>query len=281
MGSGHRGEDGTAREPDRRGRTALPAATSVRPDIEVLPDIAVLEPQLGDAVGEMLRTLAERGSAVELIERSDAKLSSADAGWYLDPPELWPAMERWALGQVHGRTLDIGCGAGRHTLALQELDIDVVAIDSSAGAVDVSTQRGARNAICADVHALPDELGRFDTFLLLGFNLGLLGDATTGRRLLHRLAERAEPGAALIGQSAPALAASDDLEAAYQRANAAAGRLPGANRIRLRFRNLATPWFDYLRLSLDELEAVIGSTPWETVAHRSDGESYIVQLRRR
>ena len=40
--------------------------------------------------------------------------------------------------KVPKQVLDVGCGAGRHSLAAQDLGLTVVAIDISPGAVEVS-----------------------------------------------------------------------------------------------------------------------------------------------
>lgn len=62
--------------------------------------------------------------------------------WFFAEPEHWPDAERTVFGHVRGRVLDIGAGAGRHSLEAQRQGLDVVAIDLSPGAVEVCRRRG-------------------------------------------------------------------------------------------------------------------------------------------
>jgi len=53
-----------------------------------------------------------------------------------------PKLEQKALQLSKGKVLDVGCGAGSHSLYLQEKGLYVKAIDISEGAVDVAKLRG-------------------------------------------------------------------------------------------------------------------------------------------
>ena len=61
--------------------------------------------------------------------------------------EEMPALERTAMDLCKGRTLDVGAGAGCHSVVLKERGLDVMAIDISQLSVDVMKERGidARN----------------------------------------------------------------------------------------------------------------------------------------
>ena len=48
----------------------------------------------------------------------------------------------------------------------------------------------------------------------------------------------------------------------YHRRNRARGRMAGQVRIRARYENAATPWFDYLFVSADEMRAILKNTGW-------------------
>ncbi len=76
-----------------------------------------------------------------------------------------PKLEQKALDLAFGKVLDVGCGAGSHSLYLQnEKGLDVKAIDISIGAVEVCKKRGIKNAEVLDVLK---ETTQFDTILLL------------------------------------------------------------------------------------------------------------------
>jgi hypothetical protein len=52
------------------------------------------------------------------------------------------------------------------------------------------------------------------------------------------------------------------VHAGYHQRNRSRGRLGGQLRLRLRYRLLATDWFDYLVCSPAELEALLPGTGW-------------------
>jgi SAM-dependent methyltransferase len=85
-----------------------------------------------------------------------------------------PAMEQKALELSHGKTLDVGCGAGSHSLYLQnEKQLEVTAIDISSNAIEACKLRGLKNARVQDIMALEGE--KFDTILLLMNGAGMCG----------------------------------------------------------------------------------------------------------
>lgn len=85
-----------------------------------------------------------------------------------------PKIEQKALELANGKTLDVGCGAGSHSLYLQnERNLDVTAIDISANAIKACELRGIRNAKIQDVMELEHE--KFDTILLLMNGAGMCG----------------------------------------------------------------------------------------------------------
>ena len=58
--------------------------------------------------------------------------------------ESMPEIERKALDMAKGRVLDVGAGAGCHSLVLQEKGMDVTAIDISPLSVETMKERGLR-----------------------------------------------------------------------------------------------------------------------------------------
>src|SRR5262249_22178698 len=124
-----------------RGPAAAPAA---RPDRRV----AARPMRTGDAYGEMMLAALEGDTIPEIVEREDGFITAGSFGpaYYLAPYRRWPSRQRRALRLVRGRVLDVGAGAGRVSLHLQEKGHDVVAIDTSPGAVEVCRRRGVRDA---------------------------------------------------------------------------------------------------------------------------------------
>jgi SAM-dependent methyltransferase len=181
---------------------------------------------------------------------------------------------------ARGRVLDVGCGAGRVLLDLQERGFDAVGIDHSPGAVEVCRRRGARDVRVLRFEDVDESLGRFDTVVLYANNLGLLGSRSRGRRLLGRLHAVTTDRSRIIGGSYDPYTTKTELHRAYHRRNRERGRMGGQIRLRLRYRELATPWVDWLLISPDELVELVAGTGWH-VTRRFDGadpEVYVAVL---
>lgn len=85
-----------------------------------------------------------------------------------------PPLEQKALQLCTGRILDVGSGAGSHSLYLQEQkNLKVTAIDTSAGAVEITGLRGVKEVKNIDFFKLKDE--KFNTILMLMNGSGIIG----------------------------------------------------------------------------------------------------------
>ncbi len=88
------------------------------------------------------------------------------------PMEEMPAIEQEALRLARGHVLDVGAGAGCHSLALQQMGKRVTAIDISPLAVATMQERGVQDAREQDFFTLD---GQFDTILMLMNGIGIVG----------------------------------------------------------------------------------------------------------
>ncbi len=96
-----------------------------------------------------------------------------------------PKLEQKALDLAFGKVLDVGCGAGSHSLYLQnEKALDVKAIDISKGAVEVCKKRGIKHAEVLDVIK---ETTQFDTILLLMNGTGVFQELNQVTKYLSHL----------------------------------------------------------------------------------------------
>jgi len=199
---------------------------------------------------------------IEVIERDDGLINGAPADHYLSEPDEWQPHDHRALRLVRGSVLDIGAGAGRTAIELQRRGVPVTGLDISPGAIEVARKRGLRDTVLNTVDRFATSPARYDTFLLLGSNLGLLESRERAPVFLDALARLARPGARIIGHGTDPYGTTDPVHVAYHRRNRERGRLGGQLRLRLRYRLLATDWFDYLVCSVDELESLLAGTRW-------------------
>ena len=218
----------------------------------------------GDGYGELLLAALEEDDLVEVVERDDGFIMSSRFGpeAYLAPYRKWPSRQRRALRLARGRVLDVGAGAGRVALHLQEKHYEVVSIDASPGAVETCKRRGVRDARLLRVEDVDESLGIFDTVVMYGNNLGLLASRPKGRRLLKRLHSVTSDRARILGETLDPYTTKDRVHLGYHERNRKRGRMSGQIRIRIRYRDVATLWFDYLFLSRPELEELLQGTGW-------------------
>ncbi len=91
--------------------------------------------------------------------------------FFRDSIEL--GIDKKALDICFGKVIDIGAGTGLHSLNLQNLGFEVVALDISQEACEVMKNKGVQKTICADMLNYSEE--QFDTILLIGRGIGAIG----------------------------------------------------------------------------------------------------------
>ncbi|MDX1435652.1 MAG: hypothetical protein R3335_02500 [Anaerolineales bacterium] len=77
-------------------------------------------------------------AAAHLIRREDGHLDTMLVSHYFRDQNSFSELERTALKDCKGRILDVGAGAGPHTLYLQSQNLDVTALDINRDACEVS-----------------------------------------------------------------------------------------------------------------------------------------------
>lgn len=235
-----------------------------------------------DAFGRELLDYMNGQNRCEIIERDDGYLDvNADLQVYFEPFENWPAHHRRAMRHAKGRVLDVGCGAGRHAIYLQKNGREVTGIDLSPLAVRVSRMRGLRDARVMSITHMSPSLGRFDTVLMLANNFGLVGNLVRAQWLLKRFRRITTDDAVILAESTDPYADPSAAHKRYQKRNGERGRMPGQLRLRLRYRQYRTPWFDYLLVSKREMKRIVEGTGWYVDRFiDSDGPIYIGILKR-
>lgn len=238
--------------------------------------VDILMDKSQDAFGQLLLSCLHGNESLEIIERDDGFIEAGYGSRYFISYEAWPSHHLTAMNYVGGRVLDIGCGAGSHSIYCQEQGYRVLGIDVSPGAIQVSRHRGLRHGRVMSVTQVVASLGVFDTVLMLGGNFGTLGNRERASRLLKRFHRMTTPTARIIAESRDPYLTTEPVHRAYHKGNRSRGRMSGQVRIRVRFKNLKTPWFDYLFVSKEEMAQILDDTGWRVAEFLdSGGAGYI------
>jgi SAM-dependent methyltransferase len=218
-----------------------------------------------DLFAKALVRFYETGRARLHIERDDGYRDTEDVGWYLTTYRDFPRHEKQALKFARGRVLDVGCGAGRHSLYLQRLGLAVTGIDTSPETVELARGRGVKDVRVADAcRKLPFRGGEFDTVVLLGNNLGISGTVDRFQRMLRELYRITNPGGRILGTTRLP-STTNPMHRRYLRRNLELGRAIGQIRLRLVFNGKRGAWFDLLLLSPTDLMQIAAREKWEIV----------------
>lgn len=131
-----------------------------------------------------------------------------------------PLLEQKALQLAKGSVLDVGCGAGIHSLYLQnEKNLEVYSIDISHNAVEACKLRGLKNVHVQNILEMNSEtsLNKFDTILLLMNGTGIFGTLKNTTQYLQQLKKMLKPGGQILIDSSDIIYMFDaDEDGAYE-----------------------------------------------------------------
>ena len=115
---------------------------------------------------------------------------------------------------------------------------------------------------------------------MFGNNFGLFGSYKKAKRLLRQLHRLTAGRAVILAESVNPYQTRLAAHRRYQRRNRERGRMGGQIRIRVRFREIKGPWFDYLLVSPSEMKEILAGTGWalRTLLRSSDGPPYVAVI---
>ena len=215
----------------------------------------------------------------EVIERNDGYIDTAGGpAAYFSEHRHWAPIEKKAMKYARGRVLDIGCGAGRHSLFLQAKGLDVVGIDNSPLAIEVCNQRGLKKTAVLSINQINSKLGTFDTIIMMGNNFGLFGSYNGAKRLLKKMSRITSGKGRIIAVTLDVYNTDNPAHLEYQEMNRKRGRMSGQIRLRARYQKYTTPWLDYLMVSKEEMEDILEGTDWKVNRYIDSAGPYYVAV---
>ncbi|HEX8563530.1 MAG TPA: class I SAM-dependent methyltransferase [Flavobacterium sp.] len=144
-----------------------------------------------------------------ITETSISEADEMSVAYLFRPYDGMPKIEQKALDLAVGKVLDVGCGAGSHSLYLQnEKKLQVTAIDISPKAIEACLLRGVLDARVLDVMKLEDE--KFDTILLMMNGAGMCGRLKNIPAFLQKLKSCLTAGGQILLDSSDIIYMFDD-----------------------------------------------------------------------
>ncbi|HET8855552.1 MAG TPA: class I SAM-dependent methyltransferase [Salinimicrobium sp.] len=205
-----------------------------------------------DVFGQAVKDFYQKGKA------EDIKVHSPDFDDDVIPVDYlfrsyseMPFLEQKALELCSGKILDVGCGAGSHSLYLQnEKNLEVMGIDTSPGAIEVCKSRGIKNTKEISFYELTGE--KFNSILLLMNGTGIIGKLNNLDNFFSHLRN-------LLNPEGQVLLDSSDLQYLFDRDEEqgigidAAKPYYGELQYRLSYKNFSSKKFDWLFLDYNSL----------------------------
>lgn len=157
----------------------------------------------------------------------------------------FPEQELIALALCDGKVLDIGAGAGSHTLYLQENGMEVTALERSFLACEIMKRRGVKKVINEDIFLY--EIEKYDTLLLLMNGIGLVENIQGLKRFFEHSKKILKPGGQLLFDTS-------DISYYYQAGNTKpANRYFGEVNFQYEYKNHKGDSFGWLYIDQKEL----------------------------
>ncbi|UCE96250.1 MAG: class I SAM-dependent methyltransferase [Candidatus Bathyarchaeota archaeon] len=231
-----------------------------------------------DAFGQMIWACYRGKEVFEVWERNDGYVSVDLAKTYFSEYEDWALHQRKAMEFVRGRVLDVGCGAGRHSLYLQKLGFDVLGIDVSPLAVKVCRLRGLKKVRVMPIEKMNFKPNSFNSIIMMGCNFSLFSSFKKARRLLKKFRSITSEDVLMIAETRDPYKTDNPSYLKYYEFNKNKGRMSGQLRGRIRFEGYISKWFDWLMVSKKEMVEILNETGWKAKEFIESGNSQYIAI---
>jgi SAM-dependent methyltransferase len=218
----------------------------------------------------LLDYLSGDEKAETTIHRDDGRVDSLPASFFFR--EDFSGIERRALELCEGRVLDVGAGAGPHSLALQERGYEVCALDISPEACEVMRSRGVRDVRCGDIFDFHEA---FDTLLIMDKGIGMVETLPGLDRFLKHVREI---GKRILLDSIDVTKTKEEDHLQYHERMRRAGRYFGEVRLRFEYKDIVGPEFGWLHVDPDMLAEHASDAGWKCAIEIEEDVDYLARL---
>lgn len=215
-------------------------------------------------------------SATLTIRRDDGHESPLPVHVFFREPSEFTPTAKAAIENCRGHILDVGAGTGLHSLALQQEGFAVTAIDISQQAVQIMTQRGVKDAHCADIFEFSQ--GQFDTILMLGHGIGMVETIAGLDRFLTHAHKLLSANGQILLDSMDVRITDDQKNLDYLEANRKAGRYIGEIRMRFEYRGRTGPFCGWLHVDAETIRERADEQGWNCEIIIQDRADYLARL---
>ncbi len=151
-----------------------------------------------DLFGKAILDFQTNNAPEDIItETSISEADEMDVAYLFRSYNEMPKLEQKALQLAKGKILDVGCGAGSHSLYIQNnINLEIIPIDISENAIKACEIRGIKN--CRVQNVLNIENETFDTILLLMNGTGIFGTLSETSKYLQKLKSLLSPNGQIL-----------------------------------------------------------------------------------
>lgn len=232
--------------------------------------------QMKDLMGQAIWDYYHDNSPEDIeTETSISELDELPVSHLFRSFEEMNALEKKALTLTKGKTLDVGAGAGSHSLYLQnELGLEVIALDISPKGIEICKLRGVQNAICNNLlHFNPKE--KFDTILLLMNGTGIFETITQMDAYLQKLSSLLNENGQILIDGTDILYMYEEEDGGY---SIPAENYYGELDYTVHYKDQSEDPIKWLYLDFENLQNAAESNGLTAELLLEDGDSYLTRL---
>ncbi|CAM2935307.1 Methyltransferase domain-containing protein [Flavobacterium succinicans] len=212
-----------------------------------------------------------------ITETNISEKDEMDVSYLFRDFENMPKIEQKAITMSYGKVLDIGAGAGSHSLLLEnKFKLDVKAIDISKKAIATCNARGIEQT---EVQNLLDceEKETYDTILLLMNGTGIFGTLNEAPKYLNKLKK-------LLNKKGQILIDSSDIIYMFDEDEDGGKWIPGKGyygelRFKISYKNETEDEFPWLYLDFNTLQNIANANGFNCqLIEEGEHYDYLAQL---